>query len=42
MDEAWLKELNKRNLENEGEDCSQRDFAKVTLSLSILEKLSEE
>ena len=42
MDEAWLKELNERNLEYEGEDCSQWDFAKVTLSSSILEKLSDE
>ena len=42
MDEAWLKELNKRNLADEGEDCSKWDFAKVTLSSSILEKLSEE
>ena len=41
MDEAWLKELNKRNLADEGEDCSQWNFAKVTLSSSILEKLSE-
>ena len=42
MDEAWLKELNQRNLVHEGEDCSQWDFATVTLSSSILEKLSEE
>tara|TARA_Y100001968_G_scaffold37989_1_gene29068 strand:- start:2268 stop:2639 length:372 start_codon:yes stop_codon:yes gene_type:complete len=42
MDEAWLKELNQRNLVNEGEDCSQWDFATVTISSSILEKLSEE
>ena len=41
MDEAWLKELNKRNLADEGEDCSKWDFAIVTLSSSILEKLSE-
>ena len=42
MDEAWLKELNQRNLVNEGEDCSQWDFATVTISSSILEKLSKE
>ena len=42
MDEAWLKEINKRNLANEGEDCSQWDFATVTLTSSILEKSSEE
>ena len=36
-----MKELNKRNLADEGEDCSKWDFAIVTLSSSILEKLSE-
>ena len=42
MDEAWLKELNKRNLVHEGEDSFCWDFATVTLSSSILEKLSQE
>ena len=42
MDEAWLKELNKRNLVDEGEDCSQWDFAIVSLSSSTLKKLSKE
>ena len=42
MDEAWLRELNKRNLVVEGEDCSRWDFATVTLSSSVLEKLSQE
>ena len=42
MDEAWLKELNKRNLEEQGEDCSTWDFATVTISSSVLEKLSHE
>ena len=41
MDEHWLKELNKRNLVVEGEDCSQWDFATVTVSSSVLEKFSE-
>ena len=42
MDEAWLKELNKRNLVVQGEDCSKWDFATVTLSSSVLAKLSKE
>ena len=42
MNEAWLKELNKRNLEVQGEDCSKWDFAIVTVSSSVLEKLSQE
>tara|TARA_B100000700_G_scaffold233739_1_gene258983 strand:- start:1281 stop:1670 length:390 start_codon:yes stop_codon:yes gene_type:complete len=42
MDEAWLQELNKRNLVLEGEDCSKWDFAIVTVSSSILKKFSEE
>ena len=41
MDESWLKELNKRNLEVPGEDCSKWDFATVTISSSVLEKLSQ-
>ena len=42
MNEVWLKELNKRNLVVQGEDCSKWDFAIVTVSASVLEKLSEE
>ena len=42
MDEAWLKELNKRNLVAQGEDCTRWDFAIVTVSSSVLEKLSHE
>ena len=42
MNEVWLKELNKRNLMIEGEDCSKWDFATVTVSSSVLEKLSQE
>ena len=42
MNEDWLKELNKRNLVVQGEDCSKWDFATVTVSSSVLEKLSQE
>ena len=42
MNEVWLKELNKRNLMFQGEDCSKWDFAIVTVSSSVLEKLSQE
>ncbi|ABM74612.1 Hypothetical protein NATL1_00481 [Prochlorococcus marinus str. NATL1A] len=42
MDEAWLKELNKKNLFPQGEDDSKSDFATVTLSSSVLDKLSQE
>jgi len=42
MNEAWLKELNKRNLIVQGEDCSTLNFATVTISSSVLEKLSQE
>ncbi len=41
MNEAWLKELNKRNLVLQGEDYSQWNFATVTVSSSVLEKLSK-
>ena len=41
MDEAWLKELNKRNLVLQGEDDSKWNFATVTVSSSVLEKLSK-
>mgnify|MGYP004407177193 CR=1 FL=1 len=42
MDENWLKELNKRNLVLPGEDSSKWNFAIVTLSSSVLAKLSQE
>ena len=42
MDETWLKELNTRNLSVEGEDSSQWDFATVSVSSSVLNKLSQE
>ena len=41
MDEIWLKELNQRNLELEGEDSSQWDCATVSVSSSVLNKLSQ-
>ena len=42
MDEIWLKELNKRNLACESEDSSKWNFAIVTISSSVLDKLSQE
>ena len=42
IDEAWLKELNKKNLFLQEEDFSKSDFATVTLSSSVLGKLSQE
>ena len=42
MDETWLKELNKRDLTMEVEDCSKWNFATVSLSSSVLNKLSQE
>ena len=42
MDETWLQELNQRNLEVEGEDSSQWDLATVSVSFSVLNKLSQE
>jgi len=42
MDEAWMKELNKRNLILKGEDSSKWNFAIVTVSSSVLDKLSQE
>ncbi len=41
MDETWLKELNQRNLELAGEDSSKRDCATVSVSSSVLNKLSQ-
>ena len=42
MDEAWLKELNKRNLLVQGDDDTKWNLATVTISSSVLEKLSLE
>jgi len=42
MDEAWLKELNTRNLVLPGEDSSRWSFATVKVSSSVLDKLSQE
>ncbi len=42
MDETWLKDLNKRNLEATGEDSSKWGFATVSVSSSVLNKLSQE
>ncbi len=42
MDEAWLQELNKRNLALEGEDSSKWDYAIVSVSSSVLNKLSQQ
>ena len=42
MNEDWLKELNKRNLVLQGEDSSKWNFATVTVSSSVLAKLSQE
>ena len=42
MDENWLKELNKKNVVLQGEDYSKWNFATVTLSSSVLDKLSQE
>ena len=42
VDENWLKELNARNLAMEGEKTFKWDFATVSLSSSVLNKLSKE
>jgi len=42
VDETWLKELNTRNLSVEGEDSSKWGFATVSVSSSVLNKLSQE
>ena len=41
MDESWLKELNKRNHVEE-KNSSKLDFAIVSVSSSVLNKLSQE
>ena len=42
MDETWLKDLNERNHAVEGEDSAKWDFATVSVSSSVLNKLSQE
>ena len=42
VNETWLNELNTRNLAVEGEDISKWDFATVSVSSSVLNKLSLE
>ena len=42
MDETWLKEFHKRNRVVEGEDSSKWDFTTVSVSSSVLKKLSLE
>ena len=42
VDETWLKELNKKNLPIAGEDSSKWNFATVSVSSSVLNKLSQE
>ena len=42
MDETWLKELNQRNLMLQEDDSSKWNFATVTISSSVLDKLSKE
>ena len=42
MDETWLKDLNERNHAVKGEDSSKWDVATVSLSSSVLNKLSQE
>ena len=41
MDEDCLKELNKSNLSLEGEDSSKWNFATLTVSSAVLNKLSQ-
>ncbi len=42
MDETWLKELNKRNVNMKGEDSFKSDLATVSISSTVLSKLSQE
>ncbi len=42
VDETWLKKLNNRNLVIESEDNAAWDFAAVTISASVLNKLSKD
>ncbi len=42
MDETWLKALNKRNNEKEGEYRLRNDMATVSISSTVLNKLSQE
>tara|TARA_Y100001968_G_C19426340_1_gene754595 strand:- start:1374 stop:1760 length:387 start_codon:yes stop_codon:yes gene_type:complete len=42
FDETWLKALNQKNLPVDGEDQLKWDFAIVSVSSSVLNKLSQE
>ena len=42
MNETWLKELNTRNVEKEGEKSFISDIATVSISSTVLKKLSQE
>ena len=42
MDETWLKALNKRNVAPEVEDILESDIATVSISSTVLKKLSQE
>ena len=42
LDDTWLKELNTRNLSVKGEDSPKCDVATVSVSSSVLNKLSLE
>ncbi len=42
MDENWLKELNKRNVDKAGEDSFESYIATVFISSTVLKKLSQE
>ncbi len=42
VDESWLKDLNKRNLEVEIEDSSKCYLATVSISSSVLNKLNQD
>ena len=42
MDETWLQELNKRNIDNREEDSLKSYMATVSISSTVLKKLSQE
>ena len=41
MDETWLEELDQRNLELEGKNSSKKECVTVSISSSVLSKLSQ-
>ena len=41
MDEAWLQELNKRSVEQGGEDSEKWNYVTVSVSSTVLKKLSQ-